>query len=56
MQKEHRIIQGALSSDFNEVRDALLEDPDCVNEQNESGQTAAHISTLSRNFGFCRKL
>jgi len=49
-ERNHSILRGADSNDWEEVKSALLEDPDCINEQDERmGITAMHIAAADGN-------
>ncbi|MCU7846955.1 MAG: hypothetical protein KZQ89_02950 [Candidatus Thiodiazotropha sp. (ex Lucinoma kastoroae)] len=51
MRHEFDIIRGAINCDYNEVDNALKENPDCINDRDwRNGMTAAHISILQENF------
>lgn len=48
---EPSIIRGAMKADFNEVKAALKENPNCISETDpRTGMTALHIATGGWNF------
>jgi ankyrin repeat protein len=50
-ERKHSIIAGALRNDFSEVRAALAEDPDCINDRDpRMGVTALHITAGNGSF------
>lgn len=50
MPPDHDIIRGAWDCNYQEVENALNENPRCINAQDEKGRTAAHISVGLNNF------
>ena len=54
MEPQFNIISGAWNCDYNEIIAALNENPDCINEQDENGLTASHISAALSNYGLLK--
>ena len=54
MEPKFNILSGAWDCNYNEIIGALDENPNCVNDQDENGLTASHISAALSNYGLLK--
>lgn len=54
--KQYNIVKAAKDNAYDDVKNALGEDPSCINDQDASGLTALHWAAGNRNYQICELL